>query len=85
MNGDRLGWFDGSGFKLTGEAFFALSGWFVSFGISLLHDVAAVIFGGEVALIGDVGKGGIGRGVLAFVVLEKLVVLGLVGRFEDSE
>ena len=85
LNGDGVSWFDGRGLKLAGEAFFALSGWFVAFGIGLLHDEAAVVFGREVALIGYVGEGGIGRGVLAFEVLEKLVILGLVGRFENSE
>jgi hypothetical protein len=80
-----MSWFDGRGLKLAGEAFFTLSGWFVAFRIGLLHDDAAVVFGWEVALIGDVSEGGIGRGVLAFEVFEKLVVLGLVSRLENSE
>jgi hypothetical protein len=85
LNGDGVSWFDGRRLKLAGKAFFALSSWFVAFGIGLLHDQAAVVFSREVALIGDVGEGGVGRGVLAFEVLEKLAVLGLVGRFENSE
>jgi hypothetical protein len=85
LNGDRVRWLDGRGLKLAGKAFFALSGWFVAFRIGLLHDEAAVVFGREVALIGDVSEGGVRRGVLAFEVLEKLVVLGLVGRLENSE
>jgi hypothetical protein len=57
----------------------------VSFGFGLLHDEAALVFGDRVGRLADVGEVVIIGGILALILLEEFVVLGLVGGLEYSE